>query len=147
MSDLTSVHLKPLAPPPALCYSSIHLHLFLPSQLPLFSFAPCPFVPTHRQRPIYPPVPPSSLIDLSVGWGTLRRLSYCPGRGKSIDFLMCSFLFLSRTVFDIVPLFRRREQSLFLCLQWSWSFRKKVVAISLQSRKTCFFDLLLFLLH
>lgn len=137
-----------LWPRPQLCVTPPSISIFSsPHSYLCFLLPRCPFVLTHRQRPIYLPVCPSSLINLCVGWGTLRRLSYCPGWGKSIDFLMCSFLFLSRTVFDIVPLFRRREQSLFLCLQWSWSFRKKVVAISLQSRKTYLFDLLLFLLH
>lgn len=117
--------------------------LFLPTSHP-------PFKPRHALTSSYLsaclPLPSYQPLCLSVGQGSLRRLSYCPGWGKSIDFLMCSFLFSSQTVFDIVCLFKKREQSLFLCLQWSWSFRTRWYRKPSES-EICFFDLLMFLLH
>lgn len=119
-----------------------------------FFFSPC--VPPHPSTTPHPSVR-LSLIDLSVGCRTLRRLSDCPGflgGGKSINFFgggvgefFCLMCFFSFSRHGLCLIYRRREESPFLCLQWSWSSRNKVVAISLQSRKTCFFDLLLFLLH
>lgn len=63
-----------------------------------------------------PLLPPRLSIDLSpslTGPGDIAKAELLSWSGKSIDFLMCFFLFWSQTVFDLVSLFKQTEQSLF----------------------------------
>lgn len=95
ISDLTSLHITPSSaffsptspPPPPSPFPLTATSVYFFSLYPVILL-----IPLHRSHPICPS-PPSYLDDLSMGQGTLRRLSYCPGCGKSIDFLMCSFFF------------------------------------------------------
>lgn len=130
--SLPSVHLKP----PPLCLS----------QLPLFSFSPCPILPSftlfmHRHQPTYlllPPRFPFYLIDLSLsigGPGNTAKAELLSWSGKSIDFLMCSFLFSSQTVFDLVSPLQAERANLVSLSAVVVVFQDKVVAISLQSQK------------
>lgn len=129
---------------------------FFLSQLPLFSyFFLCPFLlstlPMHRHRPIYLPVSPFYLINPSVSLGqdTLRRLSYCPGWGKSIDLLTfwCVPFFSCHRLCLILFASLRRENKacFFVCsgcgLLGQGGTRKP------SKSETRFFDLLMFLLH
>lgn len=134
----------PFSPPSVFSsHNYLYSSLFFPSLLP--SPSPCIYIIPLSIPAVYL----STSLCLSAGQGTLRRLIYCPSRGRALTFWCVPFFSRHRLCLILFPsLSGENKACFFVCsgcgLLGQGGSHKPSKSETLWSR---FFDLLLFLLH